>query len=486
MVGARGSGSARNWLGVGSGLALCLCGSLVLLPGAGEVVGLLGPLAPVALVLVQAATVVVVPVPAWPGIALAVLLCGPWAGFGIGFAGAVLGSAAAHLLAGRFGAAPVRRHRGEMHGGRDGLWLVPLLALPVPFGGDLGCYSAGLVGVPLRRFLVLVCVGRVPGTALAVLTASGAATGSATALVVASAVLMLLALLARSRRAGRQPATSARSVRARAEPRAEQPRAELPLPSPVAFCFGAGGSHGAVQVGQLRALHEQGVRPDFVIGCSVGALNAAVVAADPDRAADELDRVWRGVRARDLFRPDSATPRQAVFGNDGLRSVLESVVVPSFGDARVPLHVVAVERRTGRKRVLQEGPLVPALLAGCAIPVLLPPVTIDGVELTDGGMRHDLPIAEAFALGAASVVALPTTRWPSPVGYRSSGPVDDERVLLLDGAVAPGTGWCFARTSRLIERGYRAGSGQLAALAGGAPRPPAGERGPVLDSARHP
>ena len=45
--------------------------------------------------------------------------------------------------------------------------------------------------------------------------------------------------------------------------------------------FGGGGILGAVEVGMLRALTERGIRPDLVVGTSVGALNGALIAADP-------------------------------------------------------------------------------------------------------------------------------------------------------------------------------------------------------------
>ena len=44
----------------------------------------------------------------------------------------------------------------------------------------------------------------------------------------------------------------------------------------------------------LRALSEAGVRPDIVVGTSIGAVNGAFVAADPDQAAERLTDLWRG------------------------------------------------------------------------------------------------------------------------------------------------------------------------------------------------
>ncbi|RLK52257.1 patatin-like phospholipase family protein [Microbacterium telephonicum] len=51
--------------------------------------------------------------------------------------------------------------------------------------------------------------------------------------------------------------------------------------APVAFVLGGGGVRGAVEVGMPRALLDAGVRPDLVVGTSIGAINGALVAADP-------------------------------------------------------------------------------------------------------------------------------------------------------------------------------------------------------------
>ena len=50
----------------------------------------------------------------------------------------------------------------------------------------------------------------------------------------------------------------------------------------TAFVLGGGGVLGAVEVGMLRALFEREIDPDLVLGTSVGALNGAMVAREPD------------------------------------------------------------------------------------------------------------------------------------------------------------------------------------------------------------
>lgn len=149
-----------------------------------------------------------------------------------------------------------------------------------------------------------------------------------------------------------------------------------------------------------------------------------------------------------------------------MRAVIEQAVPAeaTFADLAIPLAVVAAEPRTGRRHLLRHGALVPALMAACAIPWMLPAVHIDGVPFVDGGARADLPIAEAFTFGADTVLALPTTRWPRCVGhhgYRASAPLDDARILVLDGARPPGGGWTLTKTANVIAHGRQAVTRQL-------------------------
>ena len=62
----------------------------------------------------------------------------------------------------------------------------------------------------------------------------------------------------------------------------------------IAFVLGGGGLLGAHEVGMLRALSHAGIRPDLVVGTSIGAVNGAFVAADPEKAAERLEELWRG------------------------------------------------------------------------------------------------------------------------------------------------------------------------------------------------
>lgn len=186
------------------------------------------------------------------------------------------------------------------------------------------------------------------------------------------------------------------------------------LPRPIAFVLSGGASLGAVQVGQLAALDAAGVRPDLVVGTSAGALNGAVLAANPVGAAGRLDELWRQMQRRDVFPGTLLAAlwrlrRSGTHAVDsaGLERLADGVLdAEVFADLELPLAVATLDLRTARLHVIDSGPLVPALLASAAIPGVFPPVEVGERMLVDGGIVANLPVAEAAERGAGTVVLL--------------------------------------------------------------------------------
>jgi len=183
----------------------------------------------------------------------------------------------------------------------------------------------------------------------------------------------------------------------------------------TAFVLSGGGSLGAVQVGMLWALADRGIRPDLVVGSSVGALNGAWRAADPDAPVAELARTWSGIRRRDVF-PVGLTGMVGLAGRRNHlvrpsaleRVIRRSIAVERLEDFPVPMHVVTTELTTGMEVVLARGDAVRALLASAAIPGVFPPVSIEGHLLIDGGVIDNTPVSHAVRLGADRVYVLLT------------------------------------------------------------------------------
>jgi NTE family protein len=183
----------------------------------------------------------------------------------------------------------------------------------------------------------------------------------------------------------------------------------------VAFVLSGGGSLGALQVGMLQALFDAGVKPDMLVGTSVGAINSAWVGAWPHSdGIRKLADIWRGLKRDDVF-PLGWTAAMGLLGrgkhlipNSGLRSIIEqNVPYERIEQAIVPVHIVTTDLRSGKAVVLSSGEVVPALLASSAIPGVFPPVTVGRRELVDGGVANHTPIAAAIERGAQQIYVLP-------------------------------------------------------------------------------
>lgn len=182
----------------------------------------------------------------------------------------------------------------------------------------------------------------------------------------------------------------------------------------TAFAISAGGARGAIQVGMLKALLEQGIRPDFIVGTSVGAWNGGWLAqgATVERL-ERLARVWRNVNARTLnviwwrAARNLVRRRPSLYEPDGMtRLITANITRQTFADLDIPFHAVAIDLTDGKKAVFSRGPLAPAVLASSAIPGMFPPVVIDSHQYVDGGGVDPTGLETAVQLGAKKVYVL--------------------------------------------------------------------------------
>ena len=191
----------------------------------------------------------------------------------------------------------------------------------------------------------------------------------------------------------------------------------------TAFVIGGGGVLGAFEVGMLRALSQAGIRPDMIVGTSVGAINGAIVAADPADAAARLGEMWKGDALQLPFSENfwGRAARLARSGThlhsiDTLRDMLHAALPgDDFADLELPFQCVAASIEHARAQWFSSGPLVPAILASCAVPGLLPPVEVDGEHYFDGGLVDSIPVGRAVSLGAGTVYVLQVGRIERPL-----------------------------------------------------------------------
>ncbi len=252
----------------------------------------------------------------------------------------------------------------------------------------------------------------------------------------------------------------------------------------------------------LQALFEHDVRPDLVVGTSVGAINGAFVAADPaPRAVDRLRGLWEELAAERIFAGSVLSrvstlvrTRTHLHPREPLRELLAAhLPVQSFGELQVPFQCVAASIERAAERWFTDGDLVDAVLASSAVPGLLPPVELEGEHYLDGGLVHSIPVGRAVTLGADTIYVLhvgridrplrpPTRPWEVAVvafeiarrhrfaaDLATLPPGVTVHVLPSGDPVAPGAGNVryrdFSRVPARIEQAHAAARGYLDGVA---------------------
>ena len=192
----------------------------------------------------------------------------------------------------------------------------------------------------------------------------------------------------------------------------------------TAFVLGGGGHLGAHQVGMLGALLDDEIHPDLVIGTSIGAINGAMIAADPSPATvDRLFELWVSLDRSGVFGgtlldqvKTLARTKTHLYDNAHLRRLLVDVLpVERIEDLAVPFECVAASIEQATVHYFAQGPLVEAIMASAAVPGLLPPVEIDGEHFLDGGLVASIPLDRAIDLSATTIYVLQVGRIEEPL-----------------------------------------------------------------------
>lgn len=175
----------------------------------------------------------------------------------------------------------------------------------------------------------------------------------------------------------------------------------------LGLALSAGGSRGVAHVGFLQALEEAGIRPDFVSGCSMGAVVGSCYCSGmtPEQMHDEVKKL----RLSDLFDL-SINPigNGALLNSRKLRKKLHSYLgEKTFDDLQIPFRAVATDLVSGKKIVFGgKDNLCISIVASSSMPAIFKPVIMKDMTLIDGGISCRIPVEEVKDMGADVVVAV--------------------------------------------------------------------------------
>ncbi len=185
------------------------------------------------------------------------------------------------------------------------------------------------------------------------------------------------------------------------------PMASAAGPSPasprVALVLGGGGLRGYAHIGVLQALEEAGIRPDLVVGASIGAIVGAAYAS-----GTSPDRLWRQANTMRVRTLADVTLSGPGFVKGEALARWANTLVGERPIENFPVRFAAVATDIDRSLpyVITRGDAGEALRASAAIPGVFLPVQSAGHVLVDGGVASLVPVRAARALGADVVVAV--------------------------------------------------------------------------------
>ena len=200
----------------------------------------------------------------------------------------------------------------------------------------------------------------------------------------------------------------------------------------TALVLGGGGSKGFAHIGVLQVLDSIGVKPDLIVGTSIGAIMGALYASG--YTGNEIEKIMKDLPLSQLIRgyepqlPEVIGDLRAlaVWERDSLlgfrlqsgavregeiNAMLSAMMLRGniiargkFDSLPIPFRAVATDLSTRKAVILGTGDLARAVRASFALPLILQPVAINGRPMADGGLAENVPYRAARALGATRLI----------------------------------------------------------------------------------
>jgi len=200
----------------------------------------------------------------------------------------------------------------------------------------------------------------------------------------------------------------------------------------VALALGGGAFHGTAHVGVIKALEENKIPIDLIIGASAGSLVGAMYADQPD--ADLLLR-FVSTKPNQIFDFSLFRSKEGFISGKKLQNyMLKNCRSKNIEDLQIPFGAVTTDLVSGKSIVLTSGPIAASVNASCAIPFVFEPVKMYGKIFVDGGVLNNVPADVCREMGAKMVIAVDIMT----VGDSTAGIDNMLKVLMRSLAIASG------------------------------------------------
>lgn len=183
------------------------------------------------------------------------------------------------------------------------------------------------------------------------------------------------------------------------------PACQMPEKIRIALVLGGGGAKGLAHVGVLEEFEKANIPIDLIVGCSAGSIVGALYADYPD--AEYVKSILGPMKTHSLVDINIFKARYGLSRGHSLVKMLQkNLNVRCFHELSIPLVIVATDLKTGELVPFAGGPIIPAVKASSAIPLVFDPVKLHGRICVDGGVADPVPAKVARQFGAEYIIAV--------------------------------------------------------------------------------
>jgi NTE family protein len=244
--------------------------------------------------------------------------------------------------------------------------------------------------------------------------------------------------------------------------------AELNPKPRIAVVLGSGGPRGYAHIGMIKALESAGIAPDLIVGSSVGSLIGSFWASG--LTAAEIAAKAHSGGPLTLFDISPFADRGWIRGQRLQDYVAGELSAGTLQGLRRPMIVVATRRDDKQAAFFMTGNIGVAVRASSAVPKVISPVGIDGVEYEDGDESLPLAVRAARDAGAQFVIAVDVTArdGSAPVGTSADWLARDAKrrarivpeVALADFVIHPDMGYAASPFRAFFDKAQAAGESE--------------------------
>jgi NTE family protein len=179
----------------------------------------------------------------------------------------------------------------------------------------------------------------------------------------------------------------------------------------IALVLGGGGSKGYAHLGVLEVLEENKIPINLIVGTSAGSIVGALYADDPHikRVKKKCDRIDGDL----MLTKHYSSALYGLMRGEYLKSFLgRNLLHKRIEDFSMPFVAVSASLETNQPVLIGAGPVIPAVHASAAIPLLFVPVYAYNQHLIDGGVVEPVPVRAAKLFNPKMIIAVDISTTP--------------------------------------------------------------------------